>query len=117
MAVAAGRWCWFVEQHVRSVDLLLQRVALGARNVFVSAGERKCSLAVIEQRRPPLVAVVASCAIIHPRSKLLTMRIFVAFRALGGSAGELHVDERHFHIGGLMAVSARNSSMRTGQRK
>jgi len=81
----------------------------------MSSGEWENGLAVIEQRRPPFVAVVASGAIVHARAKLISMRVFVAFGALCWSACELHMHQRQLHVWRLVAVSASHRTMTAEQ--
>ena len=88
----ARRRRWLVEQHHVSVHRLLQRVARGTGNIFMTSRERENCLAVIEERWPPFIGVVTSCAVVSLGAELIGMWVFVAFHAGLRGIGELHVD-------------------------
>ena len=117
MAVRARSRCWFVIKHVSAVYLPLQRMAFRACNILVASAERERCLAVVEERRSPFVAIVASRAIIHAGSKLLSMRVFVAFCALCRSPGEVDMNQVQLHVWRLVAVCASDCAMRSEQRE
>ena len=116
-AVLGGR---FVEEHLLAVEVSEQLVAVGAADVLVRAGEGELgAFVVIEQRGLPLGGVVT----IRAGSRSLGLRelapvnVGMAVLALGGSFGEVGIDELRAHIRRLVAVDAGDSAMRAGERK
>lgn len=77
----------------------------------MSAPERKNRLAVIEERRPPLIAVVAGRAIVAACSELVGVRIGVAFVASLGRALELNMHHIQLHVRRLVTLCAGYGAM------
>lgn len=117
MTVVASRRRRLVEQHERSVYLLLQRVAGRAGDIFMSSLQRERRLVVIEERRLPLVRIVTPGAIAGASAKLIGVRILMAVRASSGSLGEVDVRHGPFHRGRAVAVDAGHGTMRAHERK
>jgi len=117
MAIHARGWRGLVKQNQVSFYLLLKCVTRGAGNVLVAAFERKVRLVVVEERGPPLIAVMAPGAIVCPRSKLAGMRVLMAVATIRRGFRELHVRHGEFHIWRLMAIDACNRAMRAHQWK
>ena len=117
MATRAGYRGWFIKKHHRAIYRLAQLVAVGASDLFVRALQRERCLLMIEERRLPLVAVVAGRAVAGARSELIGVRILVAFRARSRSGGEIHMDHGQFQLGRLVAIDAGNSAVSAIKRK
>jgi len=83
----------------------------------MTALEGKLRLVVIEERRLPLVVVVASFAVAGAIAKLVGMRVFVASHACFLGFGKVNVDEIQLHVRRLVAVGAGHGAMRTEERK
>lgn len=93
MASLAGRWRGLVEKHEVSVHRLLECVASRAGHVLMAALEGKCGLLVIEERGLPLVAIVATGAVVFPGAELVSVGVLVALRA--GRRGTCKVNMYH----------------------
>jgi hypothetical protein len=90
-------------------------VACGARDFLVSAGKGKSGALVIEERRPPFVCVVATCAVVLAGAELMGMRVLMTIAALDRSFREIDPPHRELHIRRLVTLGARNRAMRTHQ--
>jgi hypothetical protein len=112
VAVGTGRGCGFVEEDGISIHRSLHGVASRARNILVATFQRKRCLLVIEERRLPLVAVVASGALICIGAKLFCMRVLMAHAALLTGTMEVNMQHRKFHIRRLVALGAGHRPMR-----
>ena|SRR5579863_1198130 len=117
MASFARFGCRFVEEDQVLAYWLFERVARRTRDVFVSSLERESRLFVIKERRLPLIAVVASGAIVDPCAKLVPMWILVTIAAFDGCFREIHLAHVELHGGRLMAVDAGHCAMRAFQRE
>jgi hypothetical protein len=117
MTNIAGGGRRFVKEHQIAFHRFFENVACRAGNILMSALERKRRLFVIEQRRPPFIAVVASSAIAGLGPELIRMRVLVALSARNRGMREIDVRHRQLHIGWLVAFGASNGAMRTQQRE
>ena len=115
MAIRTRRRAWLVKQHRISVYRPLRGVAGRAGDILVSAFEGECCLFMIEERWLPLVAVMATAAVVSAYAKLICMRILVALAASNGCRCEIDVDHRQFHVGRFVAVGAGRGAMRALQ--
>jgi len=108
----------FVEQDPLAIKIAEQLVTIAATHVLVRArqSERR-ALVVVEQRWFPLGAVMTVGAGRDPvfLGELTAVDVGVALFALGGCLGEVHIDERGFQVGRLMAVAASNGPVRADQ--
>lgn len=111
VASFAGLWRGLVKEDEVSAHRLFKRVAGRAGNILVAAFEGKCRLIVIEQRRPPLVAVMASGAVAGLGAELVCMRVLVAVPASRGSTLELNMKQGQLHVGRLVAICAGHGAM------
>ena len=109
--------CRLVEEHETAVHRFLQRMARRASDVFVSPFERESGLVMIEERRLPFIAVVASCAIVGPGAELVGMRILMAIAAIDGGFRKVHMPHVEFHVRWLVAVDAGHRAMRSQERE
>ena len=110
----------FVEEHRPVLDLACRLVAGNAADVQMSALQwevRSCF--VVEQRRFPLVGVVAPGATRIPAlpGELAGVRIFVAALAAHGRGLENDILHRQFQVGRLVAVQAGDSTMSTREQE
>ena len=117
MASRTGRGAGLVKQHQVAVHRFLERVAGRTGHILVAALERKRRLLVIEERWLPLVAVVATCAVVPTRAKLVRVRILVALAAGNRGRCELNVEHGKFHVRRLVAVGTSRGSMRAFERE
>lgn len=86
-------------------------MASRACDILVSTPKGKYRLVVIEERRPPLIAVVAGRAIVAACSKLVGVRIGVAFAASLGRALELNMHHIQLHVRRLVTLCAGYGAM------
>ena len=91
MARFAGRGRWLVEEYKFLLYWLLQRVAGFACNPLVASLERKCRLFMIEERRLPPDAVVATGAFVALRAELSGVWVLVAVATGGRRFAELNM--------------------------
>jgi len=117
MASFASRWRRFVKEHLGLIDQFLQRMARRTGHIFMASFQGKLSLVVIEERRPPLVAVVASGAVVGAISKLVGMGVFVASGACLRGARKVNMHQSQLQIRGLVAVGAGYRTMRAKEWK
>lgn len=117
MAGLALRRRGFVEKYEAAVHRLFQRMTCGASHFLVTSFKRESGLGVIEEGRPPLVAVVACGTVLASFAELVGMGIFVAFAAFYGRLRKLDMDHREFKIRCFVAIGAGNRTMRSKQRK
>lgn len=108
---------WLIEHYWLSIDRLPIGMAGRAGNILVGAFERKRCLLVIKERRLPLVAVVARCAVFATCAELVGMRIFVAFAALRRSLRKRDMDHRPLQVRRSVAIDASHRAMRADQRE
>jgi len=117
VAVFAGFRRRLVEEHETPVYRLLQCVACRTGNVFVTSFQRESRFVVIEERRLPFVAVVASSAIVGAGAELVGMRILMTIAAIGGGFREVHMPHVEFHGRRLVAIDAGHRAMRSEERE
>ena len=117
MAIFTRGGRWAVEEHTVSVDLLLECVACRTCHFFVAAFQWKFCLVMIKKRRAPLVAVVASGAIVPVIAELSGMWVFVAFYAGLRRIRKFHMHQRQLHIRRLVAIGAGHCAMRAEEWK
>lgn len=117
MAGFATRRSRFVEKHEFAVYRLAQGVTGGAGDVLMTSFQRECRLVVIEERRLPLVRVVASGAAVCPLAELIGVGILVAAGTACGRFGKAHVDHRQLQVRRPMAICACHGAMRPQQRE
>lgn len=98
MAGFASRRCWFVEKDEVACDRLAQGMTRRTRYVFVSSLQRERSLVMIEERRSPLVRIVAARTIVGSLEELTCVRVFMAISAAGWRIGKPHMNHRQFQI-------------------
>ena len=104
-----------VKQNRLSIDRLPIGMARGAGNVLVRAFQRERSLLVVNQRRLPLVAVVARRTVLATRAKLVGMRVLVTFAALRKSPCERHMHHISLQIRRPVTIDASHRAMRANQ--
>ena len=111
--------CGLVEKHSFSSDELRQLMALCAAYILVCPAQRKiCPAVMIEERGPPLHAVVAVSAVRHlPRGKLFPVDVLMALFTLRWRSLEIYIDQLGFEVGWLVAVHASRRPVRSDQRK
>ena len=117
MANLTGFGCRFIEEHQVSADGSPERMTRVAGNVFVSALQWKSGLVVVEERRLPLVAVVASGAIVGTQAKLVRMRVLMTIAAVHGGFREFDMHHCELHAGWPVASDAGRRAMRSNERK
>lgn len=117
MTSLAFCWSWLVEEHQCSIHGLFEGVAGRAGNVLMSAFEREGRLLVIEERRTPLVAVVARGTVAGLRPELVCMGVFVALVAALWSTRKVHMEHRQLHVRRLVAFDAGYAAMGADQRE
>ena len=117
VTIRARRGSGLVEENILPVDGARLGVTRRALHVLMSSLERKVRAVMIEERRTPLVRVVARRAVIGPCGELVAMRVLVALGAGRRRALELHMHHAPFQVRRSMAFDACHGSMGAGQRK
>ena len=107
-----------VKQHVGSTHRFYVVVAAFTADVLVHAFEREAGASfVIEERRFPLVAVVARIALGHDAGggKLPGVDVLVATIAGGWGRSKAHVDERGLQVRRAMTIGASDRAVAAKQ--
>ena len=117
MTIGAGKGSGLVEQYLLPIHFLHQAVTILAGDILMPALERELGLLVIEERRLPLVAVVARGAISFSVGELVAVRVLVALAAGLWSLAEIHVEQGALHVRRLVAIGAIHGSMRPDERE
>ena len=117
VAILTRSGSWSIEENFVPIDFLLERMTCRTSHFFMTTFQWKFCLVMIEERRAPLVAVVASCAIVRAIAELSGMWVFVAFCASFRRTCELDVHQIQLHIRGLVAVRTCHCAMRSNERE
>jgi|SRR5579883_575221 len=107
-----------IEQYLLVIHRLEQRVASFAANVPVHAFERQSGATVIEQRRFPLIGVMAVSAVSYPGFRKLP-GVHVLMAVFADRRGGTEIDTRQFQtqVWRLVALDAVDSAVRSGERE
>lgn len=117
MARVTGSGGGLVKQDGFSIHLLFQGMAGRAGNVLMGTLQGKGRFFVIEERRLPLVAVMARSAVVAASAELPPMRILVAITARCGGSAKFDVHQVQLHVGWLVAIRAGHSAVRALKRE